>query len=124
MPNIIYRWLFPLNNFELSLFVAPAKPPSSVVAHDLSFDKIRLEWREVNTSYAHGVILGYKMTLYELGNAAFQIRKEEKASATFTVFDGLKDSTKYFIGILAYNKFGEGPPQTVYGKTRIGRKYI
>ena len=94
------------------------------MAHNLSFEKIRVDWKEVNSSFAHGDILGYNLTLQDARNVSFRRNNVENASASFTIFDGLKEFTMYSIGVLAYNKFGDGPDHVVYGKTKMLRKYL
>ncbi|KAK3749470.1 hypothetical protein QZH41_013442, partial [Actinostola sp. cb2023] len=99
---------------------APGKPPSSIKAYNTSSTTIRAEWGEVDKSYRHGEILGYKFTLSELLPSSATVKRTLGANRRTTLFDDLKEFTQYTFELLAFNKYGDGFSYMVFAQTRRG----
>ena len=95
---------------------APGASPQPLTVYNTSAFNIYASWQEIVEDKRHGIMQGYKLFFYEvtkerglqsLENHTYQLAVHE---ANFTE---LKMYTKYWIEVLGFNDFGDGPVAAV-----------
>ena len=96
--------------FCLSRLV-PGASPQAITAFNTSMFSLYVQWQEIVKDKKHGIMLGYKLFLYELSKQGS--KNVENRTYGLKVleanFKGLKSFTEYRIEVLGFNYYGDGP---------------
>lgn len=96
--------------FCLSRLV-PGASPQALTAFNTNMFSLFVQWQEIVKDKKHGIMLGYKLFLYELPKQGS--KNVENRTYGLKVleanFKGLKSFTKYRIEVLGFNYYGDGP---------------
>ena len=92
-------------------WLVPGASPQALTAYNTSKSSIYARWQEIVEDKQHGIMLGYKLFVYELtGNGSKTVENRtyglDKVETNFT---RLKVFTKYRIEVLGFNDYGDGP---------------
>ena len=92
-------------------WLVPGASPLALTAYNTSKSSIYARWQEIVEDKQHGIMLGYKLFVYELtGNGSKTVENRtyglDKVETNFT---RLKIFTKYRIEVLGFNNYGDGP---------------
>ena len=101
---------YPVTSFFVSRLV-PGASPQALTAFNTSMFSLYVQWQEIVKDKQHGIMLGYKLFLYELSKQGS--KNVENRTYGLKVleanFKGLKSFTEYRIEVLGFNYYGDGP---------------
>ena len=104
-------------DFSVSSFfpIVPGASPQSLAAYNTSKSSLYAYWQEVVADKRHGIMQGYKVSIYKLTNQGFQNLENRtyELSVLQANFTGLDTFTKHRIEVLGFNNFGDGPFEAV-----------
>ena len=99
---------------------APGASPQSLAAYNTSAFSVYAHWQEVIAEKRHGIVQGYKLSIYELTKEGVPQNLENRTNELSLLeanFTGLKPFRNYRIEVLGFNSYGDGPFATVEVKT-------
>lgn len=88
----------------------PSRPPGNIKGNNLTSTSIVIQWSPISSRYAHGVLLGYKIS-YVTADAPNNRTWSETVvnqSATSAVIANLRKFTTYMVSVEGFTSKGSG----------------
>ena len=102
-------WIF---SKHLCCVSVPSSEPLNVTLKNLKFDEVMVQWDPIPEHTANGILLGYRVYLYQYGYWYYSLTNtvNTSSSSIFMVkLRGLKAVHKYRISVAAFTSKGAGP---------------
>ncbi|XP_020606859.1 MAM and fibronectin type III domain-containing protein 1-like [Orbicella faveolata] len=90
----------------------PSSEPSNVTLKNLKFDEVMVQWSPIPQHTAYGILLGYRVYLYEFNYWYYSLTNTVNTSSSsvhMVIFRGLKAAHSYGISVAAFTSKGAGP---------------
>lgn len=90
----------------------PSSEPSNVTLKNLKFDEVMVQWSPIPQHTANGILLGYRVYLYEYNYWYYSLTNTvntSSASVHMVIFRGLKAAHSYGISVATFTSKGAGP---------------
>lgn len=103
-------------SMETEVSTGAPRAPSEISARPLSYDRVVLKWTDMSENE-----MGFKIERKKSGETAYKVIAQVGQDVTEYIDRGLKQNTRYFYRIKAYNKSGtaDSPAVTATTKKRV-----
>lgn len=93
----------------------PDIKPSNLVAKPINATAFRLSWDAIDPLHAHGIVRGYRVSLFNVTNAENPVINITSNGTTATL-KNLLPFTNYHVYVAAFTSVGLGPKGYIYAR--------